>query len=312
MSNRYGLYSAFFDAGATGLALNQLRSIGTRTQKQILSIHPSGSIDPSVHVMSSARPVMQFGSRDLATIFGAATPVSITAGLYCSDASTFMYRRRVAGGAYSSAAEHLVQTVRAGFLHCSEISADAESQDGAQATLEFVALSVDGRNPFTITDDQSIPGALTAPAYNSVFYHGPAYINGVQLPGLISTRVRPGIDFRARIADGGTFPLNTLSSISARRPMIELSFLKLDMLDSVIGALTTAAFSTTLATYWWRGSNNGEGRVAAATASHIQISAAAGSWGPEDVSVQDEDDGTTTITVMPTGTLSLSAASAIP
>ncbi len=312
MSNRYGLYSANFDAGSTALALNQVRSIGTRSQKQMLSIHPSGSIDPAVHVMSSSRPVVQFVSRDLGTIFGSATPVSITAGLAVPDPSTFMYRRRTPGGAFSSASEHLVQLVSSGFLHCTDISADAESQDGAQATLEFIALSAAGRSPFTLTDDQAIPGALTAPAFNTVYFHGPAYLNGVALPGLISTRVRPGLDFRARLADGATFPLYAASSINARRPMIELSFLKLDMLDSVIGAMTTAAFATTLAVYYWKGSTNNEGRVAAATAEHLKISAAAGSWGPEDVTVSENDDGTTTIAVMPTGTLSLSAASAIP
>lgn len=309
---RYGLYSAFFDTGASGLALTQLRSIGTRPNKNMMTVHPSGSIDPAAHIMTAARPTIQFVSQDLATIFGAAVPVSISAGLAVPDVTTLMYRRRVAGGAFSSGSDHAVQTVATGFLHATEISADAESQDAAQCTLEFIGLSSTGANPFTFTDDQSVPGALSSPAYNSSFFLGPAYLASAQLEGLIRTRIRPGIGFQSRHADGGSFPRLAGSSINSRNPAIELEFLKVDMIDSVIGDIMVGAFSSTLSIYLQKGSTNDEGRVAPATAEHISIAAAAGSWGPDDVSVADENDATLTLMIQPTGTLSLNAATALP
>lgn len=309
MSNRYGLYSAFFDDGATGLALPQVRSVGTRTNKSMVTIHASGSIDPGAHIMSMARPVLSLATHDLATVFGA---VSISAGMYCPDGARLLYRRRVAGGAFSSSSEHTAQVVESGFLHCTEISADAESQDAANCALEFIALSSDGGNPFTITDDQSIHADLPAPAYVSSFFMGPAYFNSTLLPGLIRSRIRPGLGFMSRLCDGGTHPRETASSINTRNPQIELEFLKVDMADNVIGDLLVAAYSSTLAVYFQKGSTNNEGRVAGATAQHVVVSSAAGSWGADDISVSGEDDATLTLLIQPTGTLSLSAASALP
>lgn len=309
MSNRYGLYTAVFYDGASNLSLPQVRSLGTRSNKSMVTIHPSGAIDPAAHLMSMARPNLAIATHDLATVFAT---MSISNGLYCPSGGRFLYRRRVVGGAYSTDPEHAAQVVEAGFLHCTEISADAESQDAANCALEFIALSNDGGNPFTFTDDQSIHADLPAPAFNSSFFMGPAYYNSNLLPGLIRARVRPGIGFQSRLCDGGSFPRKAASSINARNPQIELEFLKVDMADNVIGDLLVAAFSSTLAVYFQRGSTNNEGRVAPATTSHVKISAAAGSWGPDDVSVSGEDDATLTLMIQPTGTLSLSAASAIP
>lgn len=313
MSERFSGYSAFFDDGASGLALTQLRSYGTRPNKSMHTVRPSGTIDPAAHLLSSARPVASFQSSDLATILGSGG-VSLSAGFDVSDGATFMFRKRLAGGAFTSADEHVVQTVEAGFLHLTELSADAESQEPAMASLEFIAMSAsDGSNPLTISnDDQAIPGALSAPGYVSAFYLGPCYYNSALMPGLVSTRVRPGIGHSARMVDGGAFPRRTASSINSRNPAIELTFLKLDHASAIITDLVAAAFASTLSVYFQKASTNNEGRVAAATAQHIKISAAAGSWGADDISVTDENDATLTVMVMPTGTLSLSAASAIP
>jgi hypothetical protein len=313
MSNRYGLYGCGFNAGEGYLALNQVSSVGTRTNKTMHSVHASGSIDPSAHIMTVAKPVLAIETADFTTLFGDAdAPVSISTGLDVDDVATFMYRRRVVGGAFDSGNFHSVQTCEAGFLHVTEISAEAESQDPAKAMLEFIALSLDGDNPFTFTDDQAIPGALVAPAFNSVFHHGPAFLNSVALPGLIRTVIRPGIGHKARHPDGGVFPRRAASSINSRDPQFQLDFLKVDMADNAIGDLLVAAFSTTLACYFQRGSTNRDGRVAKATTQHLMISAPAGSWGGEDVSVIGEDDAVLSVLVQPTGTLSLSITSAIP
>lgn len=312
MANRYGLYSCLFDGGANNLVLNQVRSVGHRSNKGIFTAHPSGSLDPAAHLMSTARPVVQVATNDLLTLFGDANvPLSITSGLYCSQGATFLYRRRVEGGGYSASSDHITQVVESGFLNCSEFSAEAESQNPAEAALEFMALSLDGLNPFTMAFGQAIPGSLTAPAFNSAFYHGPVYLNSNQITGLTRTRVRPGIGFAARYADGGSFPRAACASIAIRQPAIELEFINLDALNATFD-LFMAAFSTTLAVYFQRGSTNNDGRVAAATSQHLKVSAAAGSFGADDVTVRDNEDGTASIVVMPTGTLSLSVASTIP
>lgn len=313
MSERFSGYSAFFDDGASGLLLRQLRSQGTRSNKSMHTVRPQGSLDPAAHLLSMARPISSFQTSDLATVLGSGG-VSLTTGFDVSDGATFMYPKRLVAGAFVSANENVVQTVEAGFLHVTEISADAESQEPAQCSLEFIAMSAsDGSNPFAFSnDDQAIPAALSAPAFNSSFYLGPCYYNSTLMPGLVSTRVRPGINHTARMPDGGAFPRRTASSINSRSPSIELTFLKLDHANAVIGDLVVAAFASTLAVYFQKASTNNEGRVAAATSQHVKISAAAGSWGADDVSVVDENDATMTIMVQPTGTLSLSAASAIP
>lgn len=312
MANRYGLYSCLFDAGANNLVLNQVRSVGHRSNKGIFTAHPSGAIDPAVHLLSTARPVLQVATHDLLTLFGDANaPVSITAGLYATQGATFLYRRRVEGGAFSSGNDNITQVVESGFLNCVEFGAEAESQTPAEAMLEFTALSLDGLNPFTMAFGQAIPGALTAPAFNSAFYHGPVYLNSVQITGLTRTRVRPGIGFVARYADGGSFPRAACASINIRQPSIELEFLNLDSLNATFD-LMLAAFSTTLAVYFQRGSTNNDGRVAAGTGQHLKVSAAAGSFGADDVTVRENEDGSASIVVMPTGTLSLSVTSTIP
>lgn len=313
MSERFSGYSAFFDDGASGLLLRQLRSFGTRTQKSMHTVRPLGTLDPAAHLLSMARPISNFQTSDLATVLGSGG-VSLTTGFDVSDGATFMFQKRLTAGAFTSADEHVVQTVEAGFLHVTEISADAETQEPAQCSLEFIAMAAsDGGNPFSFSnDDQAIPAALSAPQFSSTFYLGPAYYNAAAMPGLVRSRVRPRIVHTARMPDGGAFPRRTASSINARNPAIELTFLKLDHANAIVGDLVAAAFASTLAVYFQKGSTNNEGRVAAATAQHIKISAAAGSWGADDVSVVDENDATITIMVMPTGTLSLSAASAIP
>jgi hypothetical protein len=69
--------------------------------------------------------------------------------------------------------------------------------------------------------------------------------------------------------------------------------------------------SGVLAVYFWKGSDAGS-RVAAATASHCKISGATGVWSDDSIKASNNDDGTVDISVMPTGTLTVSVASAIP
>lgn len=305
---RYGLYPARFNNG--GLNLSQVASVAHRAGASPFSIRPGGSLDHAGHVLSTARPVASLMTHDIDSVLAA---VSLTAGLDCSAASQLNFQKRAVGGAFTAAnsTAHVTQSIEAGFLHITEISASSESDEPAQCMLEFIALSSDGDNPITDDDDAAINGQ-PSPAYNNVFYHAPAYLGATLLTGLVGTRVRPGLVHSARMADGGAFPRRDASSIVARNPTIELEFLNLAHIVANFNNMIMSAFSSTMAVYFQQGTVDPGGRVAAGTGTHIMISAAAGSINPDDISVQDTGDATFTATIRPTGTLSVSRTSTIP
>ena len=305
---RYSLYPASFNGGA--LTISQIASVALRTGRSVHVVRPGGSLDPAANVLSTSRPVASLMTHDIDKVLSL---VSLTAGYDCSSASQLNFQQRAVAGSFTAAASgaHVTQSIESGFLTIQEISANSESDEPAQCMLEFVCLSADGDNPSTDANDGAINSQPT-PAYGNVFYHAPAYLGATQLTGLIGTRVRPGIVHQARIADGGAFPRRAASSIVSRQPVIELEFLNLSHIKAYITDIILASFSSTLAVYFQQGTEAPGGRVAAATGTHIMISAAAGSWGPDNSSVQDTGDATFTATIMPTGTLSMSRTSAIP
>lgn len=305
---RYSLYPASFNGGALDLA--QVASLGVRSGASPFLVRPGGSLDPAAHVLSQARPIASLMTHDIDTVLSL---VSLTAGYDCSSASQISFQQRAVGGAFASPSStaHVTQSIESGFLHITEISANSESDEPTQCMLEFIALSSNGDNPITDDNDAAINNEPT-PAYNNVFYHAPAYLGATQLTGLIGTRVRPGIQHSARLADGGAFPRRAASSIVARTPVIELEFLNLARIVSNFNNAIMSAFASTLAVYFQQGTVDPGGRVSAATGTHIMIAAAAGSITPDNITVQDTSDATFTATIRPTGTLSMSRTSTIP
>lgn len=305
---RYTLYPASFNGGA--LTLAQVASQSVQSGKSIMVVRPGGSLDGAANVLSAARPVAQLMSKDLSTILAT---VSLTAGYYCSSASQLNFQQRTAGGSFTAAASaaHVTQSIAGGFLSIAEISADSESDIGAQCNLEFVALSSDGTNPITDAAGAAINGMPT-PAFSSVYFHGPAYLGSTKLEGCVRTRVRPGIAYNARMPDGVVFPMASASSIVARNPVFEFDFLKLDIVASNIGNMIQNVLGSAVHAYFRKGTTAAGGRIADASGAHIKISAAAGSWGADSIQVNESDDAVVTVSVMPTGTISLSTTSTIP
>lgn len=84
--------------------------------------------------------------------------------------------------------------------------------------------------------------------------------------------------------------------------MMSLNFLNV-ALGYTIGTAFQTALPNALKLYLQRGTTATDGRIASATTSHTKVTAAAGSWGQDDMSVSGEDDGTTNITVRPTTAL---------
>lgn len=308
MSSRYGIYTADFVHDGGTLALTQLRGQGLRRGAGITTVRPGGSLDPAAHILSSGNPSAGFATRDLATLLGG---LSLTTGLTCSGGHVMRYQRRAIGG-FAGGTTNVTQTTARGFLNPVEISVDQESENGAEATLEYVPLSDAQEAPVSSASGVNF-SAVTAPAFNSVFYLGGAWLGAAQLPSLSRIRVAPGILYAANREDGGAFAKYGCSFIRSRTPVIELTFFNVGLAPDVIGGMFAAALSSTLSVYFQRGLGPSNiGRVAVGTAQHVKVSAAGGIWGPEDISVSEEEDGRMTVLVQPTGALSVSTASAIP
>lgn len=306
---RYSIYCASFTNGGGTVNLRQLRECGQSAGSQHTLIRPGGSLDPGAHILSVANPMDRFATRDLATVFGITNVATL--GMYCTSGHVARYQKRTVGGAFSTGADHVTRASALGFLNVTSVEADIDAQDGADCQLEYIGLSSDGTNPFTEAANADYT-SVTTPSYISQFYLGGCWLDSTQQTGLIRARYSPGIRFAARRVDGGVFPRAAASSIVAREPSIELTFLKLEMISATIGNFFSASLGAALKVYFQRGVVGSGGRVAPATTSHLKITAAAGSWGANDVSVSGEDDATVTVRIMPTGTVAADIASAIP
>lgn len=305
---RYGLYPANINNG--GLSLAQVASVALNAGRTVHTVRPGGALDPAANVLSMARPVAQLATHELDAVLAV---VSLTAGYDCSAASQLNFQKRAVGGSFtaSNSTAHVTQSIANGFLHITEISASSESESPAQCMMDFIVLSSDGSNPITDDNDAAINGQ-PAPAFSNVFWHGPVYLGSTQLTGCVATRVRPGIVHQARIPDGAAYPIRAASSIVSRQPMIELDFINLDHIKNRLTETILSTFGSAVSVYFQQGTEATGGRVAAATGTHIAISAATGSWGADNIRVSDTGDATFTVQIMPTGTLSVSRTSTIP
>ena len=305
--SRYGIYPASFTHAGGTLNLRQLRSQSLRRNGAFNSIRPGGSVDNAAHILSTANPTAGFSTRDLASVFSA---VSLTNGLYCTGGHTMRWQKRLEGGAFNTASVHSVQTTNRGFLNPIQLEVDVDSQTGSECTLEYLALSTAGENPITTLTGQAISGVT--PAFNSVYYAGGVWLGASQVLGMIRQRVATGINYNARRADGGVFARSACSSITSRDPSIQLDFLNVGMVGSTIANMFASALGASLSVYFQLGSIGNDGRSATTNSSHIKVTAAAGTWGVEDIAVSGEDDAVVTVAVMPSAPLSISTVSTIP
>lgn len=300
MSNRYSIYPAsFVHAGGT-LTLGQIGAARPSMNSNIDEVIVGGTVDRGANILQTAAPSATLSSHDLTNIFGTLSP---SAGLSCTGNCIFQYQKRSDQAVYAGAGTNFLLTATKGFLMPTRLAA----RDSGPAALEMMFHALyDGTNPpYAASVSQNLTGTA---AFNSRFYHGPVYVNGVQITGTIGVSIDFGIRFTPVYEDGVVFP--TLGHIHARAPAINIQFAKLDV-ASTIGSMFIGALAGTIAVYFQKGVNSGS-RVAAATTEHCKISAASGSWGIDDVSVQENDDATASVIVRPTAALAVSVASAIP
>jgi len=307
-SDRYGIYSASFTHAGGTLDLQQVRDQSLNAGSRHHLLRPGGSLNPGAQILAQADPIKRFRTADLLTVLGVSN--ILTNGLACSGGSTMRFQLRTPGGAFANTSSSTEVSTK-GFLHVASIEADIDSETGAEAELEYFALSTDGTNPITSANGVDFTSA-PAPAYMSQYYVGGCYLGSSQIEGLRRILVIPGIQFTARRCDGGVFPRYGASSITARSPMIELTFLNAGLPYALSGSFFTNALASTLKVYLQRATAAADGRVAVGTTSHARFDAAAGNFTFDSISVSDEDDALVTVRILITGTLAVTLAVAIP
>lgn len=310
MTKRYSLYPVSFTHAGGTLDLVQMYGASLSPGAQHGLCRPGGGLNPAAHILGNANPSERHMTRDLLSVL---TGVSLTSGLACSGGHVARLQQRLAGGGFYTGTAHYTRASALGFLHIASISDDIDSQEGAEIELEYIALSNVGSNPYTEDDDVDL-AAHPVPGFVSLYHMGGLWLSpSTQVTGLVRRVIRPGLIFSARRTDGGVYPLFSASSIVARAPSVDYTFLKADMTMNVMGSIFSAPLGSTLRNYYQRGTTAIDGRVSSGSSSHIRIDVPTGNWGAQSVDVSNEDDATLTVTVRPTGLISLSSlATTIP
>jgi len=301
MGKRYSIYSSTFTDGTTPISLVQVRSTSVQSGSRKSLITPGGAVDRGAIVLSHAEPVIRLETGDLAT---ALAGISATTGYNASSGATLRAQQRSDGGVFLGAGNHVTVTSSKGFLLPESLSARQDDEQGAALSLLYYPLSSTGlAAPLTVTASQNL---ANSPAYTSLFYLGPVYHNGSALPGILGVEIDFGLMYSVVRHDGDVYARE--GTIVMRNPSFRISMAELDAAPD----LFNAALAGVLAIYLRKGSPGGS-RVADATTSHVKVSCATGAWSTTDKSVAGlEADWAANIEALPTGTITVSAASAIP
>lgn len=288
-------------AGPATLTFDQLKNMGLTLNTQQMAHIPGGAVDVACNYMSNAAPEATFTTHDLAKFFGACGPGSVvpfTAG------TAYMIERDLSGALANTGSSWAIAK---GTIVPRSLSANQNDVEGAGLQMAMVILD-DGTNaPIVRASVASMSALSIPPACNSRFYMGPTYFNSVQVPNIESTSIDFGVNYDAKGFNGNPYP--TEGSIVTRRPSISLTTTAMAV-DHALDPFMRSAGGA-IDVYFQKGSP-GTDRVAAATAEHIKISATAGTVTSDSVNVQDNNDGTMTLTITPYGQLSVSTTSTIP
>lgn len=294
---------SFVHAGGT-LNLPQLESCSPASNSRISAVRIAGAIDPQAHLLAGAKPMVQLGTRDLATFFGTVSP---TLGLKCTGAVTFRLYEREDCGAFLTGATHVTVTSTGGFLYPDAISADQESEEGALCRAMYVPLWDGTNDPLIVTDAVDFSAAPT-PTFTSRYFLGPVYSGGSEVKGVTNATANFGLTVAPSPQSPG--PYDRKLAITSRNPTLTFDTLKADAAAGVDFFLRSVSGGS-FAMYFQKGTDNGD-RVAVGTASHVKVSCTAGGITTEEIGGSKGQDAILRTTVRPTGTISLSTASTIP
>lgn len=298
MPDLHEIYPSKLVSGLTTLYLNGLDQVDPQPGIETLEAMIAGSVDPQIIATAFAEPKVKVTARDLGTILAA---ISITNGFAVTTSATFQFQKRVNGGVYTSGSAHISLTATGGLLYAEEFGAKQDDKEGADISLTFCP-TFDGTNlPLVVNTAVALAGT---PSVAALFALGPVIFEGAQVTGVQSVRVKTGIEVQFKRADGELY--SRIVVIVKRKPTIEI-----ELLNQALAATLTLGGTypiTSGITAYLQKVVPGGGRVAYATAEHISVTAAAGAYKLESLSGSKADNAMLKLTVMPTGTLSMSAA----
>lgn len=291
----------FVYAGPTTLYINQLDQVDVQPGIEVIEAMAAGSLDPQLIATAFAEPKVDFTSRDLATVLAG---LSIYNGRDVTTSGTIQWEKRLDGGAYTSSTTHMNLVSTGGLLYAKEFSAKQDDKEGASISLTFCPRW-DGTNlPLVVNNGVALAGT---PAANAVHALGPVIFEGAQLDGIQSVSVKTGIEVAFKRHSGELY--SRVVTIIKRKPTIEIELNN----NPFAGTLTlggTYAISTGIVAYFQKVTPGG-GRVAIGTAEHVSAGTTTGAYRLDSISGSKGEHATVKMTVIPTGTLSMSAATAI-
>lgn len=302
---RFSLYPATFGyATAQTLDLRQVSSVSISHNTTETPVVPAGALTPAAYLTPRSRPVVEIATMDLATFFGTVSPSS---GLLCDEASVLRYQKRsLGGGGFEAGTDHITATAQRGFLYPMNLSAEVDSETGAQLTASFVPLSNGTADPLVYASSVDFTGAPT-PTFSSAFFLASPYHNGVEIPGVQSISLDFGIEFRPAPSSPGTF--DVIGSKVRQIPVCSFSVAKAD--EEATMEVIGEAVNTSFAFYLQKADTAGD-RVAAATAQHFKLSFTAGKFTRTEIRGSGNDDIAVQFTTKPASAIAVSVASAIP
>lgn len=314
--DRSSLYPARFG----DLLLRQIFDVGMSTENTKTRKIVSGNVDPSTVITAFADPMVSLRTADFDGVFGGIAPniVSITDGYAVSTAAgqattIIQYQTREDGAVFKAAGlpNHIVLTNQKGFLLPRDIVAEQDSVEGANIGLEYYALSEDG---FVKPLIEALTTLTSTPNFSGIWYLGPVLLGSTfadQLLGIQTVRINPGITYQPKRAEGE--PFAEVGSIISREPEIKITTCDIVDWNAKLGELFGLAMTSSLQvhTFFQKGIHGGR-REDYTQPLHYRVSATLGDITPDDIQVQNLEDGRMEITVRAIETISITPNIVIP
>lgn len=248
-------------AGGTALFVDQIVESSLAPGVTLLEPDPTdGLVDPQFVGLDMADPRINFTTTKLATVLAA---MGIDGRTVDGEGHslTFWLQAIQNLGSRKSGSNHVTYTMAKGLVIPTTLTAG----DGGLATLGYQAIpiSTDGlTHPLTRAASQALSGT---PDADEGFVVGFAEINGTQIDLVQSANVNFGIEVEVKRGDGE--PYMTEAYIKFRKPKIELVTEDTD----ILGTIPLGGLAITEAKLFLRKVDEGAGRVAEATAEHIEF-----------------------------------------
>lgn len=302
-------------SGGLSLWVNQIRQTTNDGGVALFEESNGSETDREFVAAKEIRPTVSFSTSDLTVLssigFGGA---SIASG--SASAGVTLYGHAISGGALpspGSSSLHLAMAISDGVMVPTSLRAGHNTVAELGITIHAVkgTSGSSGATPIVVTASQTIPSGRAQTA--NIYTVGPVKytISGGSSrleQGVVESAVNFGIDVVREGSDGDVYP--SFTGIMARDPKFEFTTKDVALIAEIGDGVSVSAF----AMYFRQVNQNGQ-RVAAATTTHVSISATAGMITPGSTTLQHKQSGTASFTFTPsknTNTITINVGVAIP